>query len=117
MKRMLLAGAVLLLSVSAHAADGLPQAMAGDWCAKDGVFVRGHCPEHTDGELTIQHNSYHGHEEDCTISNARPIARDSYLVIAQCSGEGEIWLAAKVFRLAGKELHVEPIGDDNQDNL
>ena len=116
MNRMLLAGSVLLLSVSAHA-DGLPQAMAGDWCFSDGVFVRGQCGPHSDGELTIQRFSYHGHEENCTISNARPIARDSYLVVAQCNGEGKSWLATKVFKLLGKELHVEPIGDNTQDDL
>ena len=90
MKRILIAGSVLLLTATAHARDGLPDSMVGQWCFSDGVFVRGQCGPHSDGELTIMRNGYHEHEGDCTISNARPIARDSYLVVAQCSGEGEV---------------------------
>jgi hypothetical protein len=94
MKHILMAGSVLLLCVTAHAHDGLPEAMVGEWCFSGGVYVRGQCAElHTDGELTVTRHSYHGHEED------------------------ESWLATKVFKLVGKELHVQPIGDDTQDDL
>ena len=75
MKQALIAGSVLLLSVSAHAGNGLPDSMVGQWCFSGDVTLRGsgdlftpgQCRPHDDGELTITKHSYHYHEQDCTL--------------------------------------------------
>ena len=118
MNRMLLAGAVLLLSVSAHAGNGLPDSMVGQWCQLDEVYARGSCTDpHTDRELTVKQYSYHGHENDCTFTNARSLARDAYVVNARCEGEAMTWTVKAVFKLVGNErLRVKIISQSGEDD-
>src|SRR5436189_6100985 len=109
MKRTLLAGcALLVLCASAHA-HGLPRFMLGEWCLSNGVYVHGKCPPHSDGDLTVQEQSYRRHESDCEFHKARWPKGNTYIVQARCSGKGLSWIEKTSFKLVGGKLHMDLI--------
>jgi hypothetical protein len=133
MKRMLLAGCVLLLTTTAHARSGLPHAMVGEWCYQShvgsktvkevAIFVRGRCPEPSDENLTIQQDSYHwqiyyvnDHRivDGCTVNKVRRLRGETYVVHASCDSEGLTWTETKIFKLVSNELQVVTLSDSDQ---
>jgi hypothetical protein len=139
MKQMLIAGSVLmLLSVSAHAGNGLPQSMVGEWCYQShvgsrtvrevSIYTRGRCPEPSNENLTIQQNSYHwqiyyvnDHRivDGCTINKVRrlrgkSLRSETYVVHASCDSEGLTWTETKIFKLVCNELQVETLSGSDQ---
>jgi hypothetical protein len=113
MKQILLAGSVLIaLSASAHARNGLPETMVGQWCFKDGdaegeaIYVRGEC-RGTDAFFTVQRNSYRGSEgAGCDLKAVRRLTSRAYVVDVYCDGR---WLEKDIFKLIGQELQMSPI--------
>jgi hypothetical protein len=105
MKQMLLTGSVLLmLCASAHARNGLPETMTGEWCFKDGdaedeaIYSRGHCTD-TDGYFTVKRNSYHGSGGSwCGPNKVRRLTGNVYVADVFCDGK---WTETTLFKLMG----------------
>jgi hypothetical protein len=121
MKRILIAGCLLMLSVSAHARNGLPDAMVGQWCFKDGdaegeaIYARGEC-RGTDAFFTVQRNSYRGSEgAGCDLKAVRRLTSRAYVVDVYCDGR---WLEKDIFKLMGQgqELQMVPISRRDHDD-
>jgi hypothetical protein len=113
MKRMLLAGSVLLtLVISADARNGLPDTMVGQWCFQDGdaegeaIYFRGQCVD-ADALFTVKRNSYQGTGGAvCELNHVRRLTDHVYMVDVYCGGK---WTEKTLFKLMGQSLQLEPI--------
>jgi hypothetical protein len=105
-KTLLLAATALAALTLPAAADALPKAALGNWCAEandDGsnssYYKRGNCPD-SDGKMTVKPNSVTYWESGCTFSFIKTrIQKQPYYnstskafeVKAKCDGEGQQW--------------------------
>ena len=111
MKRLLLAGILLLLAAPAHAADTLPDAMMGSWGMGDeeGIMDRAG-PD--SGDFEVKKDYHYAVDTACKILHVERLTKGSYIVQASCYYEGDdppsVWPITDTseFELKGDRLRV-----------
>jgi hypothetical protein len=86
-RKLLLAGAMLVFAAPAYAADTLPDAMIGGWGFEpNGGEGMVRAPD--GGDFFIEKDKYSGVDNDCTILKVEKLAENLYTVQASCLDYG-----------------------------